>query len=121
MSKVYDKSGKTINAAATYPTTPASGDPVVVGTIPGVALTAEGAGGNASTETTIATEGVFALSVKGINAQGNSAVAVGDKIYYTNGDDPPLSKKATGALFGKALEAVGSGETATINVLLIQA
>lgn len=121
MAKTYVQPGGFINAVCSAPTTPASGDPVLVGTIAGVAITAEGAGGNTSTETTVATEGVFDLSVKGINQSGNSAVAVGDKIYYTAGDTPPLSKKNTGVLFGKALEAVDSAATATINVMLIQA
>jgi predicted RecA/RadA family phage recombinase len=121
MAQNFVKPGKTINAAATDPATPASGNPVRVGEIAGVALTAEGEGGNSSTETTIATEGVFDLSVKAVDGSGNSAVAMGDKIYYVDADTPKLSKKATGHLFGKALEAINSGSTDTINVLLIQA
>lgn len=121
MAKNYVSPGGTIHAAATHPATPASGAPCRVGTIPGVALTAEGEGGNASGESSIAIQGVFDLSVKGIDAGGNSAVAVGDKIYYTDADTPPLSKKATGYLFGKALGTVDSAGTATIPVRLIQA
>ena len=114
-------SGKTINAVASDPATPASGDPVRVGTIVGVAVTKEGEGGNISTETTIETEGVFNLSVKAVNAGGNSAVVIGDKIYYVDADTPKLSKKVAGALFGKALAAINAGDTATIPVMLIQA
>jgi predicted RecA/RadA family phage recombinase len=121
MAKNFVQDGKTINAAASHPATPASGDPVRVGTIPGVAITAESEGGNASGETTIQTEGVFNLSVKGIDGSGDSAVAAGDKIYYVDADTPVLSKKDSGYLFGKALGTVGSGSTATIAVLLIQA
>ncbi len=121
MAQNYVSKGEFINAAASYPATPTSGDPLIVGTIAGVAITDEGDGGNASGESTIATAGVFDLSVKAVNASGNSAVAIGDKIYYVAGDTPPLSKKNTGVLFGKALEAIGTGETATINVRLIQA
>ncbi len=121
MSQNFVQPGHTINAAATDPASPASGDPVIVGTIPGVAVTAEAEGGNAAGETTIATDGVFNLSVKGVDAGGNSAVAAGDKIYYVTADTPKLSKKNTGVLFGKALGAVGSSLTATIPVMLVQA
>lgn len=121
MAQNFVQPGKYINAAASHPAAPASGDPVRVGTIAGVAVTDEGAGGNAATETTIATEGVFNLSVKGVDGAGDSAVAPGDKIYYTDADTPVLNKKSTGYLFGKALGSVAGGATATIPVLLIQA
>lgn len=121
MAQNYVQPGEFINAAATHPATPLSGYPVRVGTIAGVAVTNEGEGGNATGESTIATQGVFDLSVKAIDGGGSSAVAVGDKIYYVDTDTPPLSKKDTGYLFGKALEAITSGQTATINVRLIQA
>lgn len=104
--------GTQLSLAATDPATPASGDPVVVGQLPGVALTAERADGT----TSIQTDGVFSLSVKGVDGVGNSAVAVGDLIYYVAADTPKLSKKATGVRFGYALEAVSSGGTSTIKV-----
>lgn len=96
----------------TDPATPASGDPVLCGQIPGVALAAEDTAG----VTTVATNGVFNLSVKGIDQSGNSAVAAGDIIYYVTGDTPKLSKKNTGVRFGYALAAVTSAATATIPV-----
>jgi T5SS/PEP-CTERM-associated repeat protein len=91
-----------------------SGDPVLVGQLAGVAALniANGASG------AVSVKGVFDLSVKAIDAGGNSAVAVGDAIYYTAGDTPKLNKKATGVLFGHALEAIASGGTDTINVRL---
>lgn len=90
-----------------------AGDPVVVGSIPGVALNATDANG----KVTMKTDGVFTLSVKGIDSGGNSAVAAGDIIYYVSGDTPKLSKKATGSIrFGYALEAVASAATTTIRV-----
>lgn len=89
-----------------------SGDPVVVGQIPAVALIDTNADGNV----TIKTDGVFALSVKGVDGSGNAAVAVGDILYYTDGDTPPLGKKTSGVRFGYALEAVTSGATKTIKV-----
>lgn len=97
----------------TDPATPASGDPVLCGQIPGVALINKDAVDN---KTTFARDGAFALSVKGVDGGGNSAVAVGDAIYYVTGDTPKLSKKTAGVLFGYALGTVASGATATITV-----
>lgn len=91
-----------------------SGDPVAVGQLPGVALIDRDADGKA----TVDTKGVYNLSVKAINGGGNSAVAVGDRIYLVLADTPKLSKKDTGVLFGTALEAITSGSTATIEVRL---
>ena len=106
--------GTQLSLAATDPATPASGGPVLVGQLPGVALTDERADGT----TTIQHDGVFNLSVKAIDGGGNSAVAAGDIIYYVTGDTPKLSKKATGVRFGYALAAITSGSTATIAVKL---
>ncbi len=95
-----------------------SGDPVVVGNaIHGVAQTSYDAAGKA----VIDTDGVFDLSVKAVNDDGNSAVAIGDRIYYVAADTPKLSKKKSGKFFGIALETVTSGETATIEVKLADA
>ncbi|MHB8928767.1 MAG: capsid cement protein [Bacillota bacterium] len=95
----------------------ASGDPVSVGEIHGVALTATDADG----DVTVATRGVYSLSVKGIGDLGNVAVAMGNAIYFTAADVPKLSKKATGKLFGIALGAVVAGATTAIPVLIIHA
>lgn len=91
-----------------------SGDPVVYGQRPGVALT----DADDDDIATVAFEGSFALSVKGIDGSGNSAVAGGDILYYVSGDTPHLSKKATGVRYGYANGTVGSSSTATINVIL---
>jgi hypothetical protein len=92
-----------------------AGDPVIKGTMTGVCLTDTDADGNVSVDL----GGVYDLSVKGIDDAGNSAVAVGEKIFYVVGDTPLLSKKASGYFFGFALEVVNSAATATINVLQI--
>lgn len=110
--------GDHLSLVCTDPATPASGDPVLVGQIPGVALTDESAGGNPSGATTVCMEGVFALPVKGIDKDGNSAVAVGDILYYATGDTPKISKKQTAVRFGYALETVSTSATATIRVKL---
>lgn len=115
-NKVY--SDTILSVVCSDPATPASGDPVRVGSFTGVAVTDEGEGGNAATNTSVDFGvGVWDLSVKGVNDAGDSAVAVGDAIYYVDADTPKLSKKVSGYFFGIALETVAGGATATINVL----
>ena len=116
--KNYISEGKFLTAVCSDPATPASGDPVLIGTIPGVAVTDEGDGGNAATETTVCTKGIFDLSVKGVNAGGNAAVTVGAKVYYDTATTPKLGINASKVPFGYALEAIDSGATATIKVLV---
>lgn len=108
--------GYELSVACSNPTTPASGDPVRYGNMTGVCVVAEDAAGKASINF-----GPFAadFSVKGIDGSGDSAVAVGDAIWYTDGDTPKLNKKSSGYFFGVALEAVLSGATTTIQVLHI--
>jgi predicted RecA/RadA family phage recombinase len=89
-----------------------SGDPVVRGTIVGVA-TIDAA---ATTDgIPIKTDGVFDLSVTATNAGGNVAVAIGDRLYI-DGASAVISKDSTKTPFGKALAAVTSGATAVIEV-----
>ncbi|QKW15373.1 DUF2190 family protein [Verrucosispora sp. NA02020] len=95
------------------PATPQSGDPVLFGQLPGVALTNEDSNG----VTTCALDGTFDLSVKGEGAGGNAAITAGAKVYYEAGQTPPLNVDATnGVYFGIAMAAVSSGATATIPV-----
>lgn len=109
--------GRYLTGAATQPATPVTGDPVLLGQIPGVALTDEAEGGNATGEITIDTGGVYNLSVQGVNNSGNSAVAIGDILYYEAGETPPINKDATsGVRFGYALGTVQAGATTTIAV-----
>jgi len=91
-----------------------SGDPFVVGQIPAVAMVDEDEDGYVVGRTV----GVFDLNVKAIDGSGNSAVVVGDEIYYVSSDTPKLNKKATGVLFGYALEGLTAGSTGVIKVLL---
>jgi len=104
--------GRRLSVPCTYPATPASGDPVIFGDLPGVAIGAEDTDGL----TVVQFEGVADVSVKAIDGGGNSAVASGDVIYYVDGDTPVLSKKNTGVRYGLALEAITAGATDTINV-----
>lgn len=106
-----------IKAACTYPATPASGDPVLIGMLPGVALTNEDTDGN----TIVDTGGSYMLSVLGSAASGatGSAVAVGDILYYVDGHTGSvICKQATGVRFGYALGAVVDGATTSIEVKL---
>lgn len=113
MAKNFVQEGERLDLTITAGTK--SGDPVVVGQIAGVALIDADATTN---KAVVSTKGVFTLSVTGVDDLGNSAVAVGDAIYYNAVDVPRLSKKASGVLFGTALGAVTVGATTTISVLL---
>jgi hypothetical protein len=116
------KPGYELSVVCDSPTTPASGDPVRYGNLTGLALTDKGEGGNPTTETTVDFGPFIAdLSVKAVDADGDSAVAVGDGIWYVDADTPKLSKKASGYFFGFALEAITSGATDTINVMHVPA
>ncbi len=112
-NRVYEK-GTQLALACTAPATPASGDPVLFGQLPGVALTAED---TVTGLTTVQTDGVFNLSVKGENNSGNVAVTAGDTLYYDAVATVKINKDVTnGVRFGYALEDVQSGATTTIKV-----
>ena len=87
-----------------------SGGPVIVGMIPGVALTTRDASGNA----TVATEGVFDVSVTGAIA------SVGLPVYITSATGALVVAPGVGIqLFGHALATKGAG-AGTIPVRLAQ-
>ena len=93
---------------ATEPATPASGDPILVGQLPGVALTDEDADG----QVTGKFNGVWDFEVE---AEGG-AVAPGAIVYYDAADDG-LNNSASGNVrFGYALDAIDNAATATIRV-----
>jgi hypothetical protein len=86
----------------TFPTNggATSGAPCRIGDLPGVALVDL----DTYSGTTVDFEGVYALNVAGLDDNGNSAVAVGDSIFYVDADTPKLSKKAAaGRFFGTAV------------------
>lgn len=90
-----------------------SGDPVVIGQIPGVALIDTDANGYI----TLKRNGSANLEVEAVDGSGVSAIVEGDILYYETGADPLINKKTTGVRFGYAMEALASG-TGTIEVLL---
>lgn len=119
LNKVYDP-GDNLAAVCSHPAAPASGDPVRVGVMTGVAALDEGDGGVESTETVVDFgPGVYNLSVDDNETGG---IAPGDTIYYhdtaTGSPTTSLNNTSTSAdaVFGIALEAVGDGETTTIMV-----
>lgn len=100
----------------TVPAGTVSGDFIVAGLLHGVALTDRRTDGKASVDIS----GVWDLSVTAADEDGNSAVSIGDALFYDAAASPDrLDKNSTGVLFGIALEAILTGVTATINVLIV--
>ena len=103
------------DSTLTGPNTPfESGDPVLfgVGNAPAVCL-----GDEVDSEVTVqfgAATVVYRLATEGQDATVGAAIAAGDIVYYDAG---VINADATnGTAYGTALEAVGSGATATIAV-----
>lgn len=88
-----------------------SGDPVVVGSIIGVAATDKGAGGNVADNASVWTEGVYNLNVS------TTVGAVGTALYFATGSKALTTTATANTLFGYALETKGTG-TAPIRVKL---
>lgn len=107
------------SVVVTNPAAPDSGDPVRFGSLTGLALTDEGDGGNAATETTCHF-GSFVGDFY-VDDTSGSGIAVGDAVFYDDtATGSPASNlnddSANGYFFGFALEAVGNNATTLINV-----
>jgi predicted RecA/RadA family phage recombinase len=87
-----------------------SGDPVVVGALPAVALTDRQDNGKATCQT----DGVFELEVTGKNKAGEKAIAEGDVVYLTAGVLNVNDEE--GVPFGYALAPVVKNKTEVIPV-----
>jgi predicted RecA/RadA family phage recombinase len=111
-NRVYEHGNQ---LALPVPSGTKSGDLVAVGALVGVALIDRDDDDGLAT---VQLDGVFNLSVKGVDGAGNSAVAIGDALTYVSADTPKLSKKTTGVGRLTALATVASGATATIPVRL---
>jgi hypothetical protein len=99
------------------PASPLSGQAVRVGNETGVAITDMGKGGNYATKTTVMKgPSNWRLPVSAVNDAGNSAVAVGDALFFNDGDAFLSKKSSAGYYFGQAREIVPTGATATIIV-----
>lgn len=88
-----------------------SGDPVLIGQIPGVLMNDADALGNGVMQK----DGIFNLSVKGENNVGNAAITLGARLYLDSAKTV-LNADNTKVFFGYALAGVGSGATTTIPV-----
>lgn len=106
---------RTINVACSHPITPASGQPVRIGNYVGTALVNETTDGKT---TVLIDRHIAKYTVQGVDHIGNSAVALFDPLYYTDGDAPKVNKKNTGKLLGIALGTVNSAAEAEIEVLV---
>ncbi len=110
MATNFVQPGKRMNLPVTASKLSGAWD--MVGELPVVLLT----DADANDEAECDTEGVYTLSVKGADGSGDSAVAIGDKVYV---DSTELNvDDANGIEFGIALGAVVSGETTAIPVRL---
>ncbi len=112
--------GREQSVTCSHPASPSSGEPIRLGQATGVALTDERTAGDTTVDFGPA---VYDLSVKGIDDDGNSAVVVGDQLFYVDSDIGDgsgfLSKSDSGWFFGFALEAVDSAATTTVEVLCL--
>ncbi|GAH15946.1 unnamed protein product [marine sediment metagenome] len=101
---------------ATVPSGALSGDPVVVGSLPGVCID----DADANDEATVDFDGVYALDVEGVDDGGNAAIGAGEPVYFTIGDTPKINAKESGTFFGYLApdSSVGSGATAAVNVFV---
>jgi predicted RecA/RadA family phage recombinase len=89
-----------------------SGDPLVIGSLPCVAVVDKGAW--TTTDASVQTDGSWSFNVIGANSGGNAAIAVGDKLYLqANGT---INADSGGKYFGYALGPVNSGATTKTEV-----
>lgn len=122
MATNYVQEGKAIYTVTADGMT--SGQPIVLGNhLPGVLLT--DADSTDSHKATVATEGIFDLSVWAWDGSARSAVAVGDALYWDGVTASPhsrINKDTSKKFFGIALEALAHADaddtTGTIQVLL---
>ena len=109
-----------MSLVCSHPSAPVTNQPVRIGKMTGIALTDEGEGGNAATETTVYL-GDCVVEVTVDDNEG-SGIAVGDIIYYhdtgTGTGSVNLNNSSIGAdaVFGVALEAVSANATTAIDV-----
>ncbi|HWQ65018.1 MAG TPA: DUF2190 family protein [Methanospirillum sp.] len=111
------KPGSMLKYAVTNPTSPASGDPVRIGKMTGVAT----ADMDTSDNKTVCDTGEFVANFP-VTAKAGGAIAIGDRLFIKDGSG---SAKATitnddnstaNIFYGFSLGVVAAGATATIPV-----
>ena len=100
----------TLTLVCSEPAAPDAGDPVRFGNLTGIAVDDENAAGE-----TVVKIGTFVCDVS-VDDDVGGGIAVGDLLYYDSATDA-IDNDSGGYFFGFALEVVGVGLTATINVL----
>jgi len=98
-------------SAVDSPASPGSGDAVLIGSLPAVALTDPWTDADGVSRITVKTNGVYELEV----AAAGGAIAVGDLVYIDS-TTGALNDSNGNVRFGYALGAIDNGATATIPV-----
>ncbi len=107
--------GHSVTLRLAVPALTASGDPVEIVDLHGIAITDRDADGYAMVKLPIAY--VAKVNVEAVNNAGNSAVVIGDKLYYDTAATIKINKDGTnGKGFGYALETITAGSSDTIEV-----
>lgn len=95
---------------------PQSGDPILLGVLPGVALT----DADADDEVTADFGGVYRLDVHGHDgATTDTAIDAGDPVFF-DGTADELNANSGATLFGHALDDVAAGATTETRVKIAQ-
>jgi len=112
MNNTVFEDAQTLSLVCDEPAAPNAGDPVRFGNLTGVAVDDENAAG-----VTVVQVGTFVsdLSVTD-HVAGGGGILVGDSLFYVSATDA-IENDSAGYFFGFALEIVGNGLTATIQVL----
>ncbi|HLF28217.1 MAG TPA: capsid cement protein [Anaerolineae bacterium] len=107
--------GHSVNMKVAVPVGTVAGDPVEIVDLHGVALTTRDGDGKATVKFPFAY--VAKHTVEAVNNAGDSAVAIGDKLYYDTAADIKINKDgANGKGYGYALETIDAGGSDAIKV-----
>lgn len=106
-NRVFSKADK---LSLPVPEGTVSGQPLVIGDLPAVAVTDRDASGKASLQF----DGGWKLTVKGKNKAGNTKIEVGQKVFMKGNELNANNEE--GKFFGYVLEEVASGATSEVLV-----
>lgn len=118
MAKNITYPGPEVDLEVTVVSGVVSGSPVMVGGLPGTAIVDRGEETTGKATTKFSTH-VADHSVEAKDAEGNNAVAIGDRLYYDSAETIKLNKdNSNGLFYGWALEAITAGSNDTILVFV---